>query len=320
MINVGIVGGTGYTAGELMRLLVFHPEVNINWVYSRTNAGKKITDIHPDVVELASLEFVDNLDWKIDLVFLCMPHGTVRSFLEENPGCQNVKTIDLSNEFRLGNSEGYVYGLPELNRKFITGASRIANPGCFATCIQLALLPMADQELLDQSIHVTAITGSTGAGKSLSPTTHFSWRTSNLSVYKAFTHQHLPEVKRSLCQLQNNFDSEINFVPMRGNFTRGIIASIYFNTELSQEEAFDIYQKFYSDHPFISISDIGIDMKLVVNTNRALISVNVIDNKLHLVSSIDNLLKGASGQAVQNMNLMFGYPEMEGLKLKSIAY
>ena len=320
MINIGIVGGTGFTAGELLRLLAFHPHADVQWVYSRTNAGKHMSAIHADLEDDFDLHFTADLDWNIDLVFLCMPHGTVADFLSENTLPSEVKIVDLSNEFRLENQENYVYGLPELNRSSILQASKIANPGCFASCIQFALLTLANANELNAPIHITAITGSTGAGKSLSPTTHFTWRTGNLSVYKSFKHQHLAEIIRSLTILQSSFDQEINFVPMRGNFQRGILASIYLDTKLSQEEALNLYENYYESHPFVYVSDQPVDMKQVVNTNRAKMSVNVIDGKIHIVSTIDNLLKGASGQAVQNMNLMFGLEEKTGLNLKSIGY
>ena len=320
MINIGIVGGTGFTAGELLRLLAFHPHADVQWVYSRTNAGKHMSAIHADLEDDFDLHFTADLDWNIDLVFLCMPHGTVADFLSENTLPSEVKIVDLSNEFRLENQENYVYGLPELNRSSILQASKIANPGCFASCIQFGLLPLAKANELNAPIHITAITGSTGAGKSLSPTTHFTWRTGNLSVYKSFKHQHLAEIIRSLTILQSSFDQEINFVPMRGNFQRGILASIYLDTKLSQEEALNLYENYYESHPFVYVSDQPVDMKQVVNTNRAKMSVNVIDGKIHIVSTIDNLLKGASGQAVQNMNLMFGLEEKTGLNLKSIGY
>ena len=320
MIKIGIVGGTGFTAGELLRLLAYHPHADVEWVYSRTNAGKHLSEVHSDLEDDFDLHFTADLNWNIDLVYLCMPHGTVAEFLAKYAPDSSVKIIDLSNEFRLENKENYVYGLPELNRSSILKAAKIANPGCFASCIQFGLLPLAHAQKLNSPIHITAITGSTGAGKSLSPTTHFTWRTGNLSVYKSFKHQHLAEIIRSLNSLQSGFDQEINFVPMRGNFQRGILASIYFDTDLSQEEALTFYKDYYESHPFIYVSDQPVDMKQVVNTNRSKLSVNVIDGKIHIVSTIDNLLKGASGQAVQNMNLMFGLEEKTGLNLKSIAY
>lgn len=320
MINVGIAGGTGFTAGELVRILLDHPKVNISWVYSQSNAGKHLSSAHPDLEDETTLSFTSDLEWDIEVLFLCLPHGVAATFIQENPVPEKVKIIDLSNDFRIGRREGFVYGLPELNRHEIIQAHKIANPGCFATAIQLALLPLADVKALSDDIHITAITGSTGAGKGLSDTTHFTWRTGNLSVYKAFKHQHLSEINQSINQLQVDFNHKIHFVPMRGNFTRGILASVYTNTTLSQEEALGVYNKYYKKHPFVRVTADPIDMKQIVNTNKALMSVNVIDGVIHVVSAIDNLLKGASGQAVQNLNLINGYDEDLGLRLKSIAY
>ncbi len=320
MINVGIAGGTGFTAGELIRILLNHPKVNISWVYSRSNAGQHVSSAHPDLEDETDLEFTDTLSWEIDAVFLCLPHGAATTFLKENPVPEKVKIIDLSNDFRLGKAGGFVYGLPELNRHQIIQAKKIANPGCFATAIQLAILPLADIKALTDDIHITAITGSTGAGKGLSDTTHFTWRTGNLSVYKSFKHQHLDEINQSIKQLQVDYIHHVHFVPMRGNFTRGILASVYTKTNLTQEEALNVYTKYYKNHPFVRVTADPIDMKQVVNTNKALMSVNVLDEMVHIVSAIDNLLKGASGQAVQNLNLINGYDEDLGLNLKSIAY
>ncbi len=320
MIKIGIVGGTGFTAGELLRILANHPQAEVNWIYSRSQAGQGLESAHADLEGLFNINYTDQVDWKIEVVFLCLPHGAAKTFVEENEIPAEIKIIDLSRDYRLEGLEGFVYGLPELNRDAIIGSHKIANPGCFATCIQLGLLPLASKNGLENDIHVTAITGSTGAGKGLSPTTHFTWRTGNLSVYKSMKHQHIGEITQSLKQLQPNFNKEIIFVPMRGNFTRGILASIYTTTGLTQEEALELYQSYYEDHPFIHITPSPIDMKQVVNTNKAKISVNVIENKIHIVSTIDNLLKGASGQAVQNMNLICGLPESTGIRLKSIAY
>lgn len=320
MINIGIVGGTGFTAGELLRILDQHNETNVSWVYSRSSKGQPLSSVHTDLEGIYDLNFTDSLDWNIDAIFLCLPHGATTGFLKENPCPSGIKIIDLSNDFRLGTEHGYVYGLPELNRSEIKKTNLLANPGCFATSIQLALLPLASLGVLDFEIHVTAVTGSTGAGKGLSATTHFTWRTGNMSVYKALRHQHLGEIHQSLNQLQAGFDQKIVFVPMRGNFTRGILASIYTKCSLSPSDALIAYQNFYEDHPFVTVTDQPIDMKQIVNTNRAKISVNVIDDYIHLVSTIDNLVKGASGQAIQNMNLMFGLDENKGLNMKSIAY
>lgn len=320
MIKIGVVGGTGFTGGELLRILRNHPSADVQWVYSRGFVGKEISDVHKDLEGEFDLLFVDDCAWDIDLVFLCLPHETARNFVEKEEIPTKVKIIDLSRDYRLGALDGFVYGLPELNKTALKGASKIANPGCFATCIQLALLPLAEKNAIDADVQITGVTGSTGAGKALSATTHFTWRTSNLSVYKALRHQHISEISQSINQLQPSFNKRINFVPMRGNFTRGILASIYTDTTLTQDETVEIYSEFYKDHPFVQISSEAVDMKQVVNTNKVKISVNVIDGQIHLVSIIDNLIKGASGQAVQNMNLMFGLEEKAGLNLKSIAY
>ncbi|MCL4110241.1 UNVERIFIED_CONTAM: hypothetical protein GTU68_030625 [Idotea baltica] len=320
MIKVGVVGGTGFTGGELLRILSGHPETELLWVYSRTYEGKPLHSAHPDLEGVYDLDFVDLCDWKVDLVFLCLPHETAKNFVEAENIPAHVKIIDLSRDYRFNEEAGFIYGLPELNKEKIKTATRVANPGCFATSIQLALLPLAGQNVLHHDVQVTGVTGSTGAGKGLSATTHFTWRTSNASVYKALKHQHIQEIFQSVHQLQPSFDKRINFVPMRGNFTRGILASIYTDTTWSAEEALKQYKDFYSDHPFVRITNQPIDMKQVVNTNMVRISVNVIDGQIHLVSVIDNLIKGASGQAVQNMNLVFGLDEKTGLNLKSIAY
>lgn len=320
MISTGIVGGTGFTAGELLRLLAYHPKTKVEWVYSHSNAGLPLDSAHPDLEGIYKLNFCDETSWNIDVVFLCLPHGAATDFLKENPVPSHVKIIDLSNDFRLGKDHGFVYGLPELNKHEIIQARKIANPGCFATAIQLALLPLADAKALTDDIHVTAVTGSTGAGKALSSTTHFTWREGNVSVYKAFQHQHIDEIRQSINQLQVDYSKNIHFVPIRGNFTRGILASVYTPSNLSAEEALKMYHKYYKKQPFVTISDKEIDMKRVVNTNQALLSVQIIAGQIHIVTAIDNLLKGASGQAVQNLNLINGYDENLGLQLKSIAY
>lgn len=320
MIKVGIIGGTGFTAGELLRLLCYHTEAEVSWVYSRSQGGTPLHSAHADLEGIYDFNFTDSLVWNVDLAFLCLPHGAVKTFMEEHNLPSALRIIDLSNEFRLGSEHGYIYGLPELNRDQLKQSNKVANPGCFATSIQLALLPLANKNLLNSEVHITSVTGSTGAGKGLSPTTHFTWRTGNLSVYKALKHQHLGEITQSVKQLQNTFQEDILFIPMRGNHTRGIISSVYTKCSLSQEKAFALYQDYYKDHPFVFVTDQAVDMKQIVNTNNARISVNIIDNYIHVVSTIDNLIKGASGQAVQNMNLMFGLAEDTGLKLKSIAY
>lgn len=321
MIKAGIVGGTGFTGGELMRILAYHPEVEISWVYSRSQSGHDVASVHADLDGVVNQSFVDQCDWEIDVVFLCLPHETARSFVEQSAIPDSVKIVDLSRDYRLNPSkDGFVYGLPELNREIIVQSGKIANPGCFATAIQLTLLPLANKDVLQNDVHITGVTGSTGAGKGLSGTTHFTWRNNNISVYKALRHQHISEIKQSVLQLQSDFNRRLNFVPMRGNFTRGILASVYTETKWSQAQAKEEFQSFYADHPFVRMSDSAVDMKQVVGTNMVRISVEIIDGLIHIVSVMDNLIKGASGQAVQNMNLIFGLPETTGLHLKSIAY
>lgn len=320
MIKVGIIGGAGYTAGELLRLLVNHPQVEIAFVHSTSNAGNALSDVHGGLIGQTDLCFADKYDLTaIDALFLCSAHGQSRKFWEENPLPATLKVIDLAQDFR-DESCGYVYGLPEINRQRIAHTFRLANPGCFATAIQLALLPLATNGLLKDEVHVTAITGSTGAGVKPGATTHFSWRSDNISVYKAFEHQHLIEIRRTLKTLQPSFNSDINFVPMRGDFARGIFASVYTETDLTAERAVELYKEFYADAAFTFVVDREVDLKQVVNTNKAVVRVAKYGNKLHIVSVIDNLLKGASGQAVQNMNIMFGLDENLGLNLKASAF
>ena len=320
MIKVGIIGGAGYTAGELLRLLVNHPQVEIAFVHSTSNAGNALSDVHGGLIGQTDLCFADKYDLTaIDALFLCSAHGQSRKFWEENPLPATLKVIDLAQDFR-DESCGYVYGLPEINRQRIAHTFRLANPGCFATAIQLALLPLATNGLLKDEVHVTAITGSTGAGVKPGATTHFSWRSDNISVYKAFEHQHLIEICRTLKTLQPSFNSDINFVPMRGDFARGIFASVYTETDLTAEQAVELYKEFYADAAFTFVVDREVDLKQVVNTNKAVVRVAKYGNKLHIVSVIDNLLKGASGQAVQNMNIMFGLDENLGLNLKASAF
>ncbi|MCC6584156.1 MAG: N-acetyl-gamma-glutamyl-phosphate reductase [Chitinophagales bacterium] len=321
MITAGIIGAAGYTGGELIRILLNHPKTEIYFCYSRSQAGKKISDIHNDLLGDTDLVFTNEINQGVDVLFLCLPHGEASTFLANNSFPPSTKIIDLSNDFRLKENAGeFVYGLPELNKDNIKQAVKIANPGCFATAIQLALLPLAAKKLLQSEIHISAITGSTGAGVSLSETSHFTWRNNNVSVYKPFTHQHLGEINESLVQLQNTFTESINFIPYRGDFTRGIIATIYIDTDKSIEESTVIYQQFYNAEPFVFISEKTIDLKQVINTNKCLLYLEKNGNKLMIISIIDNLVKGASGQAVQNMNLMFGFEENEGLNLKSVAY
>ena len=316
MVKVGIIGGAGYTAGELLRLLVNHPKVEIVFVHSSSNAGNHVCDVHDGMWGETELRFSDSYDLEaIDVLFLCSAHGMSRKFWEENSMPEGLKVIDLAQDFR-DESCGYVYGLPEVNRERIATAERVANPGCFATAIQLALLPLADAGELKSEVHVTAITGSTGAGVKPGATTHFSWRNNNLSVYKAFEHQHLAEIGRTLCGLQPSFISDINFVPMRGDFARGILASVYTETSLSEDEARTLYNNYYHDASFTIVAGKNVDLKQVTNTNKALLWIEKHGSKLLVVSVIDNLLKGASGQAVQNMNIMFGLDEHEGLRLK----
>jgi len=324
-IRIGIAGGAGYTGGELLRILINHPQAEICWVHSNSNAGKSLSDVHADLFGDTNLKFTDTISQDIDALFLCLGHGDAKKFLDSHEISASIKIIDLSQDFRLNSnarhgSRSFVYGLPELNREAIKQAQNIANPGCFATCIQIGILPLADAGLLNSDVHINATTGSTGAGQSLSPTSHFSWRNNNLSVYKAFEHQHLNEIGQSLNQLQNNFDQALNFIPQRGDFTRGILAAMYTETELSLDEAYTLYENFFKDHPFTHISKRNIDLKQVVNTNKALIHLEKHGNKLLIISIIDNLLKGASGHAVQNMNLMFGLGETVGLRLKGVGF
>ena len=321
-IRAGIVGGAGYTGGEMLRLLINHHSVEIAFVNSKSNAGNLISDVHTDLIGDTNLRFTGEFSSDIDVLFLCVGHGDAKKFFDANPIAEGIKVIDLSQDFRLKSNAGadWVYGLPELNRDQIKGAKYIANPGCFATCIQLALLPLASKGLLKSEIHINATTGSTGAGQSLASTSHFSWRNNNLSVYKAFGHQHLNEIGESIKQLSPNFDSVINFIPQRGDFTRGILAAVYLDSDLTQEEAVALFTSFYEFHPFTHVSRKNIDLKQVVNTNKGLVYVEKHNGKLFIVSIIDNLLKGASGQAVQNMNLIFGLPESEGLRLKAQAF
>ncbi|HEY5689154.1 MAG TPA: N-acetyl-gamma-glutamyl-phosphate reductase [Yeosuana sp.] len=322
MIQVGIIGGAGYTAGELIRLLMFHKETEINFVYSTSNAGNLISKVHQDLEGSLNLKFSGSINSNVDVLFLCLGHGNSIKFLEANTFSKNTKIIDLGNDFRLlkdkqFGDKTFVYGLPELQRDLIKKAHYIANPGCFATAIQLALLPLAKHNLIKNDVHVNAVTGATGAGTSLSETTHFSWRDNNFSYYKPFTHQHLGEINQSVKQLQNAFNSEILFMPNRGNFSRGIFATVYTDFEGSVEEAKALYKTFYQEAKFTFVSDEVLHLKQVVNTNKCLIHLHKHNNKLLITSVIDNLLKGASGQAIQNMNLMFGLNECEGLQLKA---
>lgn len=322
MIKCGIIGGAGYTAGELIRLLLNHPDVEITFVNSSSNAGNKITDVHSGLYGETDLVFTNALPLdSIDVLFFCTAHGDTRKFMESHTVPADVKIIDLSMDYRIeGPEHDFVYGLPELNRRRICSANHVANPGCFATCIQLAVLPLAKHLMLNSDLHVNAITGSTGAGVKPSATSHFSWRNDNVSIYKPFTHQHLAEINQSLRQLQNSFNSQVNFIPVRGNFSRGIFATTYLDCKIDLVEIKRIYEEHYADHSFTFITDKNPDLKQVVNTNKCLINLQKIEDKLLIISMIDNLLKGASGQAVHNMNLMFGLEETVGLHLKPSAF
>lgn len=319
-INVGIVGGAGYTAGELIRLLLNHPYVNIIFVHSKSNAGKRLHSVHNDLLGDTDLLFVEEVSDEIDVIFLCIGYTEARKFLQDNRIKSSTKIIDLSHDFRLEGSNNFgdrnfVYGLPELNREQIIAAINIANPGCFATCIQLGLLPLAKEKLLITT-HTTGITGSTGAGQSLQSTSHFSWRSNNIQAYKSLTHQHVDEIIQSLSQLQQS-EVTLNFIPWRGDFARGIFVTSYCDSNLSLEEANDLYKTYYKLHPFVHVSDVMIDLKQVVNTNKCVLYIEKVNNQIIIHTAIDNLLKGASGQALQNMNLMFGLEETVGLKLKA---
>jgi len=319
-IRTAIIGAAGYTGGELIRLLIHHPQCELVSIHSNSQKCKKLEEVHPDLIGESSLVFTDQVQVEgIDAVFLGLPHGQAQPFLEANQYPDDTVIIDLSTDFRDG-SKDFVYGLPETNKEAIRKAKKIANPGCFATTIQLALAPAVAKKLVKQSIHVTGITGSTGAGKKLSETTHFSQRNQNVSVYKLFTHQHLTEINRTFKFLNPDFDQETLFVPYRGNFSRGIWITAYFPFEGSEEEAYSVYEEFYKYAPFTHVSRQEIDLKQVVNTNKCIIHLKKEAGQLVVYSISDNLLKGASGQAVQNYNLAFGLDEKEGLNLKSIAF
>ena len=323
MIKVGIIGGAGYTAGELIRLLLHHPEADIAFVHSTSNAKNPLTDVHEGLLGETDMKFTDRLPLKsVDVLFFCMGHGKSAEFLEEHPVPQNVRIIDLAQDFRLAGSHDYIYGLPEINKAEIAKAQHVANPGCFATAIQLGLLPLAANWLLHDDIMVNAITGSTGAGVKPAATTHFSWRSGNMSIYKAFRHQHVPEIRQSLAQLQPGFNASVDFIPYRGDFARGIFCTevVRIDPEVPEEDIVKLYKQFYETAAFTHYVDRDLDLKQVVNTNKALVHVEKHDSKLLITSVIDNLLKGASGQAVQNMNLMFGIDEHAGLDLKPSAF
>lgn len=321
-IKAGIIGGAGYTGGETIRLLLNHPNVTLTFVHSRSNAGNPLHAVHPDLIGETELKFTDSLEYDVDVVFLCLGHGESKKFLQDNQIKSSVKVIDLSQDFRLGDAlpgRDFVYGLPELNREKIKQSSNVANPGCFATAIELGLLPLAKAGVL-KDVYTTGITGSTGAGQKLQDTTHFTWRANNVSAYKTLTHQHLKEINRSLKQLQPAFGGSLHFVPWRGDFTRGIFVSSTVTTDKSLDEIKKIYQDFYKGQAFTFVSDDTVDLKQVVNSNKCIIGLEKEGDQLVVHSAIDNLLKGASGQAVHNMNLMFGFEETAGLKLKSIVF
>lgn len=313
MAKIGIVGAAGYTGGELLRILVNHPDVHLTCILSNSQAGKLISDVHTDLLGSTHLRFVKDLT-PVDVLFLCSGHGESKKFLAANDIPWHTKIIDLSTDFR-DESEGFVYGLAEFQKEKIKSATKIANPGCFATSIELALLPLANAGLITEDVHVSAITGSTGAGQSLSPTSHFSWRNNNVSVYKSFTHQHLAEIKKTLGTKKG-----IHFIPYRGNFSRGIMANVYTPYSGTQEQAEKLYEDFYANSPFVFLSPEAVDVKQVVNTNKCFLHLQVHEGQILISSVIDNLIKGASGQAVQNMNLMLGWSEDAGLKLKAIGF
>lgn len=324
-IRVGIIGGAGYTGGELIRLLLNHPAVELTAIHSKSNAGNAVYGVHGDLIGETNLSFSGDdsflTDESIDVLFLCVGHGGAKKFLSENLVSNKIKIIDLSQDFRLKannsfNERQFVYGLPELNKDIIKSAANVANPGCFATAIQLGLLPLAQAGLL-QDVYTTGITGSTGAGQSLSETSHFSWRVNNIQAYKTLEHQHIREIKQSLIQLQTSPEPDVSFIPWRGDFSRGIFISSQINCDWSSDALDALYADFYRAHPFTTISHEAIYLKQVVNTNKCVIQLEKVGSKLVVHSIIDNLLKGASGQAVQNMNLMFGLEETTGLKLKA---
>lgn len=321
-ITAGIAGGAGYTGGETIRLLLNHPNVELTFVHSRSNAGNALHTVHPDLLGETQLKFTDALQNKADVLFLCLGHGESKKFLQDNAISPDTKIIDLSQDFRLGDTideRVFVYGLPEINRQSIQSAHNIANPGCFATAIELGLIPLAHAGLLGDT-YTTGITGSTGAGQKLQETTHFTWRVNNISAYKTLTHQHIKEINQTLRQVQPEFSGQVNFIPWRGDFSRGIYVSSCVTTDASLDDLKKMYQDFYRGHPFTFVSDEIIDLKQVVNTNKCILGLEKENGKLVVHSAIDNLLKGASGQAVQNMNLMFGFEEVAGLKLKATVF
>jgi N-acetyl-gamma-glutamyl-phosphate reductase len=324
MKKVGIIGGAGYTGGEAVRLLLNHPDVELAFVQSASNAGNLLSDVHTDLLGDTSMRFSAEAG-EADVLIICSGHGEARKWLESNTVSSSTLIIDLSQDFRLAatsrlGERQFVYGLPEMNRSKIERATSIANPGCFATCLQLGLLPLAAAGLLTSDVHISATTGSTGAGQKPTASTHFSWRANNLSTYKAFDHQHLHEIGESITGLQPSWGGEILFIPSRGAFTRGIFASIYTTSDLSEQQAIDLYKEYYKDASFTHVSPRAVDLKQVVNTNKCILRIEKHGDKLLITSVIDNLLKGASGQAVQNMNLSLGLDERAGLRLKATAF
>ncbi|KAA6317416.1 N-acetyl-gamma-glutamyl-phosphate reductase [termite gut metagenome] len=322
MIKVGIIGGAGYTAGELIRVLLNHPEAEIVFINSSSNAGNKITDVHSGLYGECDMTFTNEVSFdNIDVLFSCAAHGDTRNFIENHLLPEDLKIIDLSMDYRIKSDDHeFLYGLPELNRRNICKAKYVANPGCFATCIQLGLLPLAKHSMLNDDVTVNAITGSTGAGVKPNATSHFSWRDNNISIYKPFAHQHVPEIKQSLKQLQPSFNSEIDFIPYRGDFPRGIFATLIVKSKIELPELLCLYEDYYQKDSFTHIVDDNIDLKQVINTNKCLLHLEKHGDKLLIISCIDNLLKGASGQAVHNMNLMFNLEETVGLRLKASGF
>ena len=322
MIKIGILGAAGYTGGEIIRLLLNHPEAEIVFANSESNAGNLVSDVHEGLIGETDLMFTDEIPFgEVDVVFFCFGHGKSEAFLKEHTIPENVKIIDLAQDFRIAApTHDYVYGLPEINKAEIQRAQHVANPGCFATCIQLGLLPAAKMGLLTSDVAVNAITGSTGAGQKPGATTHFSWRNNNLSIYKPFQHQHIAEIRQSLKQVQGHLDADIDFIPYRGDFARGIFATEVIRTDADANEVIAAYKEFYRDAAFTHYADKPLDMKQVVNTNKCLVHIDAFEGKLLVTSCIDNLLKGAVGQAVQNMNIMFALDEASGLRLKASAF
>ena len=321
MVRVGILGAAGYTGGELIRLLINHPQAEIVFANSESNAGNLICDVHEGLIGETDMRFTAEMPFgEVDVVFFCFGHGKSRAFLQEHTIPSHVRIIDLAQDFRIAGEHDYVYGLPETHRQEISTCMHLANPGCFATCIQLGLLPALKAGIISGDIHTNGITGSTGAGQKLGATTHFSWRNDNISIYKTFTHQHLHEINQTIHELQPQYDGQMFFIPQRGCFTRGIFVTSYARCNTPIEEVKAIYEDYYRDAAFTHVVSTSPDMKQVVNTNKALVYVERYADQLLMVSCIDNLLKGAVGQAVENMNLMFGLPEDTGLRLKASAF